>query len=92
MSATSEVETLKAAKHHRCTWCWEHINPGEQYLRYRWWNCGDTGTEKMHPECHVAMQDAAEEEGGWFEWTPGMERPAHNASCTPSGVQTGEIK
>ena len=33
----------------------------------------------MHPECYEAMEQAAREEGGWFEWTPGMERPTHTA-------------
>ncbi len=36
---------------------------------------GDASTVKMHPECFEAMQDAASEEGGWLEWTPGQERP-----------------
>lgn len=89
MGTMSETETLKAAKAHRCTWCWQRIEPGELYRRYRWWNGGDAGTEKMHPECHDAMTDAAEEEGGWFEWVPGMERPAPNASLSGRGTQDG---
>jgi len=76
MGTCSEVETHTAAKEHRCSWCWQRIESGSKYKRYRWWNGGDTGTEKMHPECHGAMIEAAREEGGWVEWTPGDgERP-----------------
>lgn len=32
-------------------------------------------TMREHPECYEAMCEAAEEEGGWIEWTPGQERP-----------------
>lgn len=86
MGTMSETKTLKAAKTHRCTWCWQRIEPGEHYCRYRWWSGGDAGTEKMHPECHNAMLNAAEEEGGWFEWVPGMEMPEPNVISTPDGV------
>ena len=51
-------------------------------MRYRFFNGGDAGTCKMHPECYEAMEQAAHEEGGWFEWIPGMERPTPNAELT----------
>ena len=47
-------------------------------MRYRFFNGGDAGTCKMHLECYGAMEQAAHEEGGWFEWVPGMERPPPN--------------
>ena len=72
----TEIETHKAKKQHRCDWCWQFVNADETYKRYRYYNGGDVGTVKMHPECHDVMQDEAREEGGWFEWTPGQERPA----------------
>lgn len=76
MGTMSKTETLKAAKVHECCWCGQKIEPGETYRRYRWWNTGDAGTAKLHPECYEAMLEAADEEGGWFEWMPGDgERP-----------------
>ena len=74
MATATKVETHKSAKVHRCTWCWQGIKCGTEYRRYRWWNRGDTRTEKMHPECYLAMIEAAKEEGGWIEWIPGQER------------------
>jgi hypothetical protein len=71
----TEVETHKARKAHRCEWCWQRIDEGAEYKRYRYYDGGEAGTVKMHPECYEAMQEAAREEGGWIEWTPGMERP-----------------
>lgn len=68
--------TQRAAKQHRCTWCWQFIDAGDNYTRYRFFSYGDASTVKMHPECYGAMQDAAREEGGNIEWTPGQERPA----------------
>ena len=74
MHATA-VETHKARKTHRCEWCWQRIAECSEYKRYRYYNGGDAGTVKMHPECYGAMHEAAHEEGGWIEWTPGQERP-----------------
>lgn len=77
----TDTQTLVAAKTHRCTWCWQSINKGDTYMRYRFFNGGDAGTCKMHPECYDAMEQAATEEGGWFEWVPGMERPPVKAQA-----------
>lgn len=77
------TETHKAKKQHRCEWCWQFIEAGETYNRYRFYADGEAGTVKMHPECYEVMQDEASNEGGWFEWTPGQERPApSNARLT----------
>jgi hypothetical protein len=76
MSGTATKTTEhKARKRHACSWCDEAIEIGEQYKRYRYFNYGDAGTVKMHPECHTAM---IEESGGHaIEWSPGeFERPA----------------
>ena len=75
MNACTATEAHKARKMHVCCWCAERIEIGEEYRRYRWFSYGEAGTVKLHPECYDAMQDAAYEEGGYFEWTPGMERP-----------------
>lgn len=76
MSAMSQVSEYKARKLHKCSWCAERIEIGEEYTRYRYFSDGDAGTVKMHPECYDAMLEAASHEGGWIEWTPGDgERP-----------------
>lgn len=76
MNAQTEPAQHVARKKHHCSWCGEFIEPGSTYKRYRYFNYGDAGTVKMHPECYGAMIEAAEDEGGWIEWTPGDgERP-----------------
>lgn len=73
----SEVESVKAAKKiHRCDWCWGFVRTGDSYQRYRCYSYGEASTVRLHPECYEAMIDAADEEGGWIEWTPGRERPS----------------
>lgn len=84
MTHCTEAETHKARKLHRCEWCWQRINVGEQYKRYRFYDGGDAATVKMHPECYDAMQVEAHEEGGYFEWIPGQERPASSAAIAAS--------
>lgn len=77
MSQQTQTETVKAArKTHVCDWCGERIDIGTTYRRYRWFQHGGAGTCRMHPECHGAMELAADEEGGWIEFCPGdNERP-----------------
>lgn len=82
MTWTSEPTTHAARTAHRCDWCGQRVEPGERYSRYRWACSGDAGTVKLHPECHGAMQEAAREEGGWLEWSPGDgERPVKEDAC-----------
>ena len=76
MNGCTNIETHVAKKRVRnCDWCWEHIKIGEEYRRYRFFDGGQAYTVYMHPECYEAMGEMAREEGGWCEWTPGMERP-----------------
>ena len=75
MTHVTKTTTQRAKKTYRCTWCWQSIEQGEEYKRYRHFNQGDTGTEKMHSECYDAMQEEADYWGGDFEWIPGQERP-----------------
>jgi hypothetical protein len=76
MHTTTKVETHKAKKIHRCEWCWQLIEVGTSYHRYRCYNDGDAGTVKMHLECYGAMEEESKLEGGFIEWTPGQERPS----------------
>lgn len=82
MSTCTEVETHKAQRPHRCGWCWQTVEVGSQYKRYRYFHRGDAGTVKMHPECYELMQEEASAEGGFLEWTPGQERPIVERSKT----------
>lgn len=82
MSGTmTRLEFIGAArKRHRCDWCWQAIEIGRPYRRYRVFAQGEASTVREHPECYEAMCEAAEEEGGWIEWTPGQERPPQEMS------------
>jgi hypothetical protein len=71
----SNTSTHKARQRHRCTWCWQHIEAGETYKRYRWYCGSEASTIKAHEECYRAILDAVAEDGGTTEWTPGQERP-----------------
>jgi hypothetical protein len=67
---TSVVSIAAARKRHRCSWCDTRIEVGEPYKRWRYFDDGDVGTIKMHPECHEAMEAAPNhlvDEG----WMPG---------------------
>lgn len=57
-------ERLKARKEHRCTWCGQKIDAGQEYLRQRVVIDGDAGTQKFHLECDAAFNEAARLEGG----------------------------
>lgn len=72
MSGTMTDTTIHKAvrKKHRCEWCGELIDIGDTYHRYRWFQHGEAGVCKMHPECMADMQTAAHDEGGWIEFTP----------------------
>jgi len=67
----TKTEAHRAAKAHRCQWCSTWIDVGATYQRYRFYNRLEANTVKMHPECYSAMQEAAQDEGGWLEWSPG---------------------
>ncbi len=75
MPYQTETTTQKSRKNRHCDWCWQRIAIGDEYKRYRVYDGGDASTVQMHPECCEAMSEAAQQEGGWYEWTAGMERP-----------------
>jgi predicted nucleic acid-binding Zn-ribbon protein len=69
-------ETPMARKQHRCTWCGEHIEKGDTYVRVSGVFDGDLQTSKFHPECDDACTEEARYEGGSFEFMPyDNERP-----------------
>lgn len=75
MMFCSTLETLKARKPHVCMSCGQRINVGETYNRWRCFDGGDVGTNKMHPECYAAHCSDADGYGTW-EFTPySHERP-----------------
>jgi len=77
MGTCTATSTYKARKRHVCDACGQAINPGDTYKRYRWFDGGDVGTVKAHPECYEAINDLAAEEGGWVEFGVGdIQRPA----------------
>lgn len=66
----TDPETITAAKtKHRCSWCWQVIDPGASYIRWRFYDGGDAGTCKAHPECFDAMNEVASDLQDGF--TPG---------------------
>ena len=68
----TETENIKAAKKmHACSWCGETIEIGQPYARWRWYDSGDAVTVKAHPECRLAWDELASEEGGSVEVYPG---------------------
>jgi hypothetical protein len=72
MGHATELERVKAAKvTHRCSWCAEKINVGSPYSRYRYFDGGDAGTVKLHPECHEVLDETVREEGYDYEFYPG---------------------
>ena len=73
----TDVETLKARKIHLCHSCGQRIDPGSTYKRWRCYDGGDVGTNKMHPECYSMHEDDAARLGeSKWEFSPfSYERP-----------------
>ncbi len=66
MSHATEPKTVKARQQHRCEWCYEAILPGNNYIKWAWFDGGQASTVKVHPECHDAIGDLYDD-----EFTPG---------------------
>ena len=77
MMFCSTLETLTARKPHVCMSCGQRIEAGETYNRWRCFDGGDVGTNKMHPECYAMhSSDAATLGESAWEFTPySHERP-----------------
>lgn len=72
MGASTTVERVKVAKKaHTCSWCAERIDVGSTYSRYRYFDGGDAGTVKLHPECEEVLDECCREEGGSYEFYAG---------------------
>lgn len=70
MSASTDLQIIKAAKKkHRCSYCGHAILLGETYKRYRYFDGGDAGTVKIHPECLDAFNelDPSEQQDGFSQ-------------------------
>ena len=66
------LEKLKARKTHRCMSCGDVIEPGDVYYRWRSYEAGDAGTNKMHPECY----EMHNMDGAQWDYSPySYERP-----------------
>lgn len=79
MPRMTAIAEHKARHRYRCDWCWQFIEPGDKYRRYRYFaDSEDAGRVRMHPECCDLMLHEAAQDGGWIEWTPGQERPTPN--------------
>ena len=58
MATTTEPERIQSAKKkHLCSWCGQAIESGSEYVKYRFFDGGDCGTVKEHPECYQAMHE-----------------------------------
>lgn len=72
MSETFHLTTVaKSRKRRQCSWCAGMVEIGQPYRGYSFRDGGDFGRVEMHPECYTAMQNVANEEGGWFQWGVG---------------------
>ena len=52
------VTVQRARKRHRCWWCSEWIEPGEEYIRWCEVDADQFVVTKCHPECEQAWLDA----------------------------------
>lgn len=92
MSAWTTPVQFTAAKRHVCDWCGERIESGGKYWRWRWFSCGDAATCKAHPECYSAMIDAADDNGGDIEFTPGDNPRGCNCGYERGCARCAEIE
>lgn len=70
---TFRTDTLvkRTLKPHRCDWCGERIDAGQQMVRVSGRH-EDFWTAKLHPECwraeHIFWERAADMDDGWCPW------------------------
>lgn len=57
MASTTHIESPVARKKHLCSICGTFIYPGTRYDRWRYFDCGDASTVKVHPDCWLFFQD-----------------------------------
>jgi hypothetical protein len=72
MAHQTEVEEIKRSrKRRRCDWCYELIEIGQPYRRWRWFSYGDASTVRVHPECDEARLTMHKLDRYFEEWSPG---------------------
>jgi hypothetical protein len=72
MGTYTGVEQIKKArKRHRCDWCWEFIDQGQPYHRWRWFDGSEASTVRVHPECDEARLEMHAQDRYFEEWMPG---------------------
>lgn len=83
MGTTWGEKYIKAKrKPSQCVWCNERIEVGQPASKWAWQDGRDITFNEAHPECAEAIQRAAAEEGGYFEFMPGEnERGKWGDSC-----------
>ena len=81
----NQHEYRKAIKPHRCTYCGEAINKGDQYIFQKGNYDGRWYESKMHDEC---FEDMCEEGDG--EYTPYSNERPQRADVTPNAELTGD--
>lgn len=87
MAETTEPTTQRARKRYVCDLCGEAIEPRATYTRWRWFNCGDVGTVRVHPACEDEAQDCDwyDDLDGWPEMYPLREERALRAEEADHG-------
>lgn len=61
MGMVGQVESRKARKTHKCSWCDDPIEHSEEYVRWLWKDGADMVPVKCHLDCYDAWQrDGAE--------------------------------
>ncbi|CAB3850014.1 hypothetical protein [Achromobacter animicus] len=74
--SNKEVQTRKP---HSCGWCAERIEAGERAQARSYISEGEITSERMHPECYVAMETYRPQSDLWDGWTPGQfQRGTHD--------------
>lgn len=93
MGHSTELQQVKAArKPHRCSWCAERIEVGAPYKRYRYFDGGDAGTVKLHPECSDILDETVREEGGDYEFHAGDNPRGCNCGHERGCLTCAELK
>lgn len=93
MGHSTELQSITAARSaHRCSWCAERIEVGAPYKRYRYFDGGDAGTVKLHPECNDILDETVREEGWDYEFHAGENPRGCNCGHMHGCERCAELK